>query len=409
VTLAVKDTVGFSFMAYVPGCQDDVFISYAHAGDPEWILAFERSLSNELEEILSRARSVWFDVHRLRGGDPVTIEIQSRLDRTAILLAILSPPYLESTYCMVDELEYFLGRNGWVLPVLKVPLRDDQPSPLDPKFYIKIFSEPDGPSYQPGEGPFHSTVQRIARDVRFRLEEIRKARQRIYISRGLRDETLRRWREELYTEFHTTGQGYAVEPGFEVTPQFSDAQIRAAIEACAISIHIFNGEREEQARRQFDIARAVGKPIVVCGVSPVADLLPIFMTGDWRGDVISEVEKHLKPRYLASNDKGRRSIYLIYQRGKDEELASDSRRWIAGQGEFDLLEQQGGVADHEANLKLCDAVLLCSRFSEPEWISQQELAIGRALLRRAAHPFQYLAGVPTEATLRRFLDSSGGG
>lgn len=135
-------------MAFIPGYDHDIFVSYAHVDDQSlidmaagqeratgWVSTFVRHLKNELAQKIGRADAVslWFDSHNLRGNHTLTDEIGARLDRTAILVAILSPGYTASQWCR-DEAQFFtrapgdLGRRIFV--VEKAPLDGgDAPPP----------------------------------------------------------------------------------------------------------------------------------------------------------------------------------------------------------------------------------------------------------------------------------------
>ncbi len=56
-------------MAYVGSYTHDVFISYAHNDDPDWMEAFEESLRQELSDRLGRSVDFWQDARKLGLGD----------------------------------------------------------------------------------------------------------------------------------------------------------------------------------------------------------------------------------------------------------------------------------------------------------------------------------------------------
>jgi hypothetical protein len=93
-------------MAFIPGYEHDVFVSYAHVDDQPfidaaaglerssgWVSTLVRHLKNELAQKIGRsdALSVWFDSNNLRGNHKLIDEIAARLERAAIFVAILSP------------------------------------------------------------------------------------------------------------------------------------------------------------------------------------------------------------------------------------------------------------------------------------------------------------------------------
>jgi hypothetical protein len=94
-------------MAFVPGYQYDIFVSYAHVDDQPlpgqdagWITTLVSVLKRRLAQLLGRedAYSLWMD-YDLSGNVQVTPEILHVLEKCATLLIILSPGYLASEWC----------------------------------------------------------------------------------------------------------------------------------------------------------------------------------------------------------------------------------------------------------------------------------------------------------------------
>jgi hypothetical protein len=94
-------------MAYVPGYEHDVFVSYAHVDDdPEpgettgWVTTLVSSLKSKLGQKLGRsdAFSLWMD-HELLGHASISRQLIDTLERTATLVIILSPGYVASSWC----------------------------------------------------------------------------------------------------------------------------------------------------------------------------------------------------------------------------------------------------------------------------------------------------------------------
>lgn len=95
-------------MAFVPGCEHDIFVSYAHidneplsGADEGWVTILVRNLETVVRQKLGdRARrlDVWTD-HELAGNRPFDAAIESALGRTAALLVVMSPGYLASDWC----------------------------------------------------------------------------------------------------------------------------------------------------------------------------------------------------------------------------------------------------------------------------------------------------------------------
>jgi hypothetical protein len=185
-------------MSFVPGYEQDVFISYAHVDDepffdaagPDqsvgWVARFVRLLKNELAQKVGRAEgfSVWLDSHDLRGNHTLNEEIAARLDRAANFVAILSPSYVASRWCQ-DEARLFAQRfagdlTGRVFVVEKAPLDDDSAVPqalagvVNYRFWYHDRNEQPRtfakPMPQQEEIQYFRQIEDIARDIHRQLK-----------------------------------------------------------------------------------------------------------------------------------------------------------------------------------------------------------------------------------------------
>src|SRR5438067_399877 len=135
-------------MAYVPGFQHDVFVSYARRSDLlEWVTKLKEELQTQLAATLGgRPAIVWMD-NQLIIGDDFRNRIQSRLKEAALLIAVVSPAYLLSEECMLMELKFFeeFREKGAreVLQILKTPLEPDQEMPFPNLHYKEFFENQD--------------------------------------------------------------------------------------------------------------------------------------------------------------------------------------------------------------------------------------------------------------------------
>ena len=89
-----------------------LFISYAHVddlptpGDDQgWVARFHKYLETYLSQSLGEEARVWRD-DRLRGNDVFANEIVNQFPKTAVLLSILSPRYIESEWCLKEVTEF---------------------------------------------------------------------------------------------------------------------------------------------------------------------------------------------------------------------------------------------------------------------------------------------------------------
>ncbi len=109
-------------MGFVHPAKTDLFVSYSHVDDlsleperPGWVTTLVKSLQNLLAQRLGRAESIalWMD-HQLPGHVELTPEIEGKLGEAAVLLVVMSPAYLASTWCL-KEMRFFrtaIRRDG---------------------------------------------------------------------------------------------------------------------------------------------------------------------------------------------------------------------------------------------------------------------------------------------------------
>jgi len=90
----------------------DLFISYPHLDNiprfkdqKGWISSFHYSLDACLGELLGRKPRIWHD-KILQGNDKFNDKIVSKLLKTKIFLAVISPSYLQSEWCMKELHEF---------------------------------------------------------------------------------------------------------------------------------------------------------------------------------------------------------------------------------------------------------------------------------------------------------------
>ena len=182
-------------MAFVPGYDQDVFISYAHVDDEPlvaasgadqsagWVATFVRLLKKELAQKIGRSENfaVWFDQINLRGNHSITPEITTKLERTATFVGISSVPYGASQWCR-DEARLFSQHfaddlAGRVFVVEKEPLAEKPPQlaglknykfwHLDDKEQPRTLGKP---VPLPAEREYFSLIEDLARDIQGQLK-----------------------------------------------------------------------------------------------------------------------------------------------------------------------------------------------------------------------------------------------
>lgn len=107
-------------MANEDGDRYSVFVSYAHidnlplpGADTGWVSCLSECLEKRLTQRMGVESRIWFDEYELRGNHAVTPEIEAKVARSETFVAVLSPGYLNSTWCR-RELEIFREQVGEV-------------------------------------------------------------------------------------------------------------------------------------------------------------------------------------------------------------------------------------------------------------------------------------------------------
>jgi hypothetical protein len=103
-----------TFMAYLPGFEHDIFISYSHVDDQDgWVEVFQKQLEMALNRRLGRMglARVWRDRRKLDPNHLFDQTIQDAIASSALFVALMSKGYLESDYCR-KELRWFREKNA---------------------------------------------------------------------------------------------------------------------------------------------------------------------------------------------------------------------------------------------------------------------------------------------------------
>ena len=94
-------------MAFVRGYQHDVFISYAHEDDREWVNRLIARLEPAIKQRLGVKPSVWIEDEKLRASRDFSNEIPESVRSSAAFVLLPSPTYVRSRYCVDVECKVF--------------------------------------------------------------------------------------------------------------------------------------------------------------------------------------------------------------------------------------------------------------------------------------------------------------
>ena len=113
-------------MGYIPGFDYDIFISYSHtdniniAQQQGWVEQFYDVLRITLWQLVGTEKiKIWWDDKRLDGGVIFDDAIADGIKKSAILICLNSPSFLNSVYCK-KELDLFYSTAKYDSIGLKV-------------------------------------------------------------------------------------------------------------------------------------------------------------------------------------------------------------------------------------------------------------------------------------------------
>ena len=252
-----------------------LFISYAHIDNqpltPEqqgWVSRFHSSLEAMLSMRMGRKAEIWRDL-KLSGNDIFADEIVSQFPKTALMISVLTPRYIESDWCTREVREFcqvaersggvVLDNKSRVIKVIKSPVDSEAALPtvmrnmLGYPFYI--FDEEQTPlELDPAYGldmaqKYNLKVAKLAWDIAQLLKKLEAAaptegavaepstaKPVVYLAECSKDR--REEREALETELRM--HGYAILPDRQLPWKEADyvAEVARLLERCKLSIHI---------------------------------------------------------------------------------------------------------------------------------------------------------------------------
>jgi hypothetical protein len=386
-------------MSHVPGFRHDLFLSYAHLEDQTWLSGFEAALRQALRDRLGQDPSTWQDTGQLRIGENWQTEIEEAIDRTAAFLAIVSPAYLNSSWCQRERRRFLERVAGGGLPgpaleerflkVIKSPSEDGAHESLLPKIQYVSFFRPGTERtghvpLNPGNEEFTLRMQETAHGIATLLRAMRRSRQAVFVAtpndEGVDDA------DALRAELQA--QGFNVRPEGLLDASFADDFVKRELEAGVLAVFIITGRYDPFIERELRLASELGKRLLVwlhpSAAKPDAQqekLIAGLRSGNdipddatllervSGRDMIREVLEALKPRAAATAPQARVNpwVYLLYDptTSLDSNLATTVRDSIAAEKLEVFVPSAGATTaadrleQHKRLLRECDGVLLC--------------------------------------------------
>ncbi len=254
-------------MGYIPGLDNDVFISYSHLDDSSgWVTRFHDEFKIQLEDILGPV-SIWRDA-KLQGAEDFNQTIQNALASTGVLLTVVSPNFLSSKYCCEREFPHFqrnldppglpIGSRFRVVKAIRRPADADRHRHFVPGALGFDFWKEDtqsGTIEELGTKAFRDKVSRLAQAVAQILTDLRNLRLPLYVAKPSSD--LDTEFEDLRTELHA--RGYRILPSTRI---WTEQAIADELKTAALSIHLFGSQFDEFVIKQASLSRERELPLL---------------------------------------------------------------------------------------------------------------------------------------------------
>jgi len=253
--------------------ENHLFISYAHIDNvpltPEqqgWVTRLHAALEAVLSMRLGRKAKIWRDT-KLSGTDVFADTIVAQFPKTAFLVSIISPRYVESEWCTREVAEFCKAAelSGGVIvdstlrliKIIKTPVESDGPLPpvtkkaLSYSFYILdehetpleldvAFGEKIGQQYnvEVAKVAWHiaQAIKKLALKGPSENLAVPSSKPAVYLAECTYD--CRETRDALETELRL--HGYPVLPEGQLPRDESEyvAEVAASLEKCKLSIHL---------------------------------------------------------------------------------------------------------------------------------------------------------------------------
>lgn len=253
-----------------------LFISYAHLDNQPlteqqqgWVTKLHASLSAMLSMRLGRKAEIWRDV-KLAGNDIFADEIVDQFPKTALLVSVVTPRYVESEWCTREAWEFakkaeangglLVDNKARILKVIKMPADREDPLPdvmkmsLGYPFYVldeqQTPLELDSVYGQEYAEKYNLKVAKLAFDIAQLIKQIEKqqatakpadvtcgaSKLTVYLAECSYDR--REAREALQAELQLHGYGVLPETKLPIEEDAYVSEVRKLLERCQLSIHL---------------------------------------------------------------------------------------------------------------------------------------------------------------------------
>jgi hypothetical protein len=383
-------------MAFVPGFDHDVFISYAHGDDRAWISAFHGRLKPDLNRLLPGA-DVWIDSDDLRKSRDFNHEIPANLASSAVLVSLVSPTYIQRPYCVQKECRRFIelatARKetrfrssafstelfGFRCPIFQMP--DSAYShDLIPGATDILFGDDVSP-FPVASNLFENSFRTLLRGLTDLLRRMRNHSTPVVVYPHSATSEINAAHEALTRELHA--QSYRVLPEDELKP------VRH-VGGSDLAVLLLGPNYDDTARLLVDEIKNLNKPFVIWPSPSVEQhgdltqrgflkelseldyqrktlLSPLISPEKLKQDVFAILNPQAK---IPANAAGKPRIYLIYDSAQKSESANAGQIVLNYQDEFHF-EPSDNPRQHTGYLTQSDGVLLVWGEAAEDWCATE--------------------------------------
>ena len=389
-------------MAYVPGFQSDVFVSYAHGDDREWIVRFVRLLENTLDRRLGTKTEIWIDEDDNRKSRDFSKEIPGSVKTSGVFLLLPSPTYIRSAYCVDEECRTFadtlaarrarFASPGFANDLFAVrcpilPIDGNEHWTLFPGLTDIPFCS-DASTYVFGSAEFEASFGKLVGELVALLKRMRNHSTSVFLYPARPGPDVEGVHKSLVAEL--TAHSYRVLPDRNVSlPE----QLREAF----MSVFLLGREYDETACNLVEVAAAQpDKPWVAwcspgiesagpeqIGFSAHLEQLDsptktYLNAGTQPAKLKEEILGLLKPDpRAAAPTGGKPRVYLVYNARDVAERKNAGLISYSFRREFHF-DHPDDPAQHTQRLSHSDGVLLVWGNSDEDWCSREFLEIVQA-------------------------------
>ncbi len=382
-------------MAYVPGYQHDVFISYAHGDDREWINRLVSRLESAVKQRLGITPSIWIDDEKLRASRDFSKEIPDSVSASAVFLLLTSPTYIRSRYCIDQECSVFdktiAGRRARFgeafandlfsmrCPIL--PVDKNEHWSLFPGLTDIAFCD-DAETFPTGSPTFETAFRRLVGELVGLLKRLRNQSTAVFLYPPNPGPDLQPAHKALSAEL--SAHSYRILPDRTVN-------LPEQLQEASLSVFLLGSDYDERARELADLSTQRKDMPWIVWCSPAADqtsaadqigfcaYLEQLDAGSKTFLNAATVPAKLKEEVLCllrpdaqvlPETKGKPRVYLVYNARDRAEVKN------AGLISFHFrndvhFEHPDDPAQHTVRLSRSDGVLLVWGSADEDWCSRE--------------------------------------